>query len=207
MPRNWQVFSVVTPLAAIWWSIFSHLRIYLSCDLRSHFDQNLKYCLNMSIINISLCSPNTGFLTTHLVKLSKFCLIGEMDHYLNYLPTKWFELKQTVELSKSSAVKHLMRQITRFTVHGRGAKHQHSNRMNNVILRIGLRKNTQDRKDCDFGTFPPGKITQPLTTLRLVSAVCVGETFELYCTFCAKRSIHPAVMKNWCSSFFFVRPI
>ena len=50
-------------------------------------------------------------------------------------------------------------------MHGRGAKHQHSNRMNNVILRIGLRKNTQDRKDCDFDTFPPGKITKPLFAL------------------------------------------
>ena len=55
--------------------------------------------------------------------------------------------------------------VTRYTVHGRGAKllmhcwnQFKSMRMElSSILRIGLRKNTQDRRDCDFAPFPPGK--------------------------------------------------
>ena len=42
MSRNCQVFSKLTPLAAILVVHFRSFRIYLSCDLRCDFDQNLE---------------------------------------------------------------------------------------------------------------------------------------------------------------------
>ena len=61
----------------------------------------------MSIIIISLCSPNTGCLTTHFSgsgKAIQYLFTGGMVHYLKFIPNKGLELKATVELSRPCAV-------------------------------------------------------------------------------------------------------